>query len=257
MRIPGVVLALAHCARTGTSCFSGHRKALLVAGMAFCALAAPSRPVRSEVPLPAATLFGTVRSETGTVLSSGDLRGILERDGATLLELSATFENDGQGPVYVLRIPLESDLGIVGGSAGPAAREGDVLARLVLDGQTLIPAAALPEISIGLLARVDATLPGGAVESLFRGDCNGDLELDVGDPVMSLFFLFVGNVTPPCIRSCDADASQAVDVSDAVFLLQYIFLRGPAPAPPGPRCGPDPAGGAGPPCAQRSCAAGG
>ena len=38
----------------------------------------------------------------------------------------------------------------------------------------------------------------------------------------------------------DADETALVNVTDAVFILNYLFLGGPAPPAPGPTsCGPD------------------
>ena len=52
-----------------------------------------------------------------------------------------------------------------------------------------------------------------------------------------------GGVVGKTFRRGDVDASQAIDISDAVNSLSYQFLGGPPPATPGPdTCGADPAG---------------
>jgi hypothetical protein len=44
-------------------------------------------------------------------------------------------------------------------------------------------------------------------------------------------------------QTADVDNSAAIDITDVVVLLGYLFLGDATPAPPGPtssRCGPDP-----------------
>ena len=65
----------------------------------------------------------------------------------------------------------------------------------------------------------------------YPGDGNADGALDVSDALAILDFLFLGGVGPPCPAAGDANGDGGVDVSDAVRLLFYLFLG--APAPPG------------------------
>jgi len=94
-----------------------------------------------------------------------------------------------------------------------------------------------------------------------RGDCSGDGRVNVSDAVALLLHLFRGGpfLDGPfldgdvrCADACDADGSQDLNLSDAVFLLDWIFGRGTAALPPpGPgACGP-----ASPACAESNCAA--
>jgi hypothetical protein len=41
-------------------------------------------------------------------------------------------------------------------------------------------------------------------------------------------------------QTADTNDTGAIDLTDAVYLLSYLFLGGPAPAEPFPACGPDP-----------------
>jgi hypothetical protein len=45
-------------------------------------------------------------------------------------------------------------------------------------------------------------------------------------------------VTPECIRAADANNSGAVDISDGVYTLNFLFTGGLAPPAPYPDCGP-------------------
>ncbi len=66
------------------------------------------------------------------------------------------------------------------------------------------------------------------------GDANSDDFFDISDAVFLIQYIFAGGPAPatcmyPLGRG-DANGDCAVDVSDAVFLIQYIFAGGPAPA---------------------------
>jgi hypothetical protein len=82
-----------------------------------------------------------------------------------------------------------------------------------------------------------------------RGDCNnnGLTAGYFGDIVFLLCYLFGGCPcsSPPCYQpaceaACDANDDGAVELSDAVYLVNWMFLDGPAPPQPYPDCGPDP-----------------
>jgi len=56
---------------------------------------------------------------------------------------------------------------------------------------------------------------------------------------LTLNYLFLGGLPPPCLDAADVNGD-AVDISDALRLLSYLFLSGSPPGPPGPHvCGPD------------------
>ncbi len=73
-----------------------------------------------------------------------------------------------------------------------------------------------------------------------RGDSNGDLSTNVADPVHMLNWLFGGGVTMLCQKAADVDDSGGVNITDAVFLLRYLFADGRMPAFPYSECGDDP-----------------
>lgn len=73
-----------------------------------------------------------------------------------------------------------------------------------------------------------------------RGDANQDDRADLSDAVYVLNFLFFGGATPACMKSIDNDDSGNLNISDAVVLLNHLFLGGPPPSDPFDRCGADP-----------------
>jgi hypothetical protein len=74
-----------------------------------------------------------------------------------------------------------------------------------------------------------------------RGDVNGDSEVNLADAIFLLNALFLGGAPHRCAESADEDNDGSIGLSDAVHVLSYLFRGGPiAPAPGPSACGPDP-----------------
>ncbi|MEM7232476.1 MAG: hypothetical protein AAF517_09895, partial [Planctomycetota bacterium] len=73
-----------------------------------------------------------------------------------------------------------------------------------------------------------------------RGDADSSLAINITDGIFILNFLFLGGATPGCLDSADADDSGSVNITDGIFLLNFLFLGGPTPPAPHPDCGRDP-----------------
>ena len=71
-----------------------------------------------------------------------------------------------------------------------------------------------------------------------RGDTNSDRSVDLSDAVAVLNFLFLGGEAPTCLPAANSNADAEVNIADSTFLLNHLFLGGPAPAAPYPDCGP-------------------
>jgi hypothetical protein len=86
-------------------------------------------------------------------------------------------------------------------------------------------------------------LVSGAVHvtrSFSRGDSNADgNQLDLGDGVYILQYLFRSGPEPLCLDAADVNDQGGVNMSDAVYVLQHLFADGPAPPPPFASCGGD------------------
>jgi hypothetical protein len=84
----------------------------------------------------------------------------------------------------------------------------------------------------------------GAFNSLpefIRGDADGNCGVEITDAVFTLNFLFGGGRTPPCLDAADADDGGSIDITDPVFSLNYLFLGSREPPAPGPHApGVDP-----------------
>jgi hypothetical protein len=61
------------------------------------------------------------------------------------------------------------------------------------------------------------------------GDADGSGAVDISDVVFLIGYIFSGGFPPvPLVRG-DANCGQGVDISDVVFLISYIFNGGSAP----------------------------
>ncbi|MEM7262392.1 MAG: hypothetical protein AAF488_10420, partial [Planctomycetota bacterium] len=98
--------------------------------------------------------------------------------------------------------------------------------------------------------RVDAVNEGGTTESALwrfrtevverfhfvRGDVDADGAINITDPVFLLNFLFLGGQEPPCLDAADADDDGGLrpNITDAIIILSWLFQGGSAPAEPTP-----------------------
>lgn len=61
------------------------------------------------------------------------------------------------------------------------------------------------------------------------GDANGDRNVNVGDAVFLISYIFRGGPPPIRLKAGDVNGDCKVNVGDAVYLISYIFRGGPAP----------------------------
>jgi hypothetical protein len=61
------------------------------------------------------------------------------------------------------------------------------------------------------------------------GDANGSATVNISDAVYLIAYIFTGGPAPNPLLSGDANCDSAVNISDAVYLIAYIFSGGPAP----------------------------
>lgn len=76
-----------------------------------------------------------------------------------------------------------------------------------------------------MLARVAGWNP----EPATCGDANGDNGIDVSDAVFLIAYIFSGGPAPNPFEYGDVNCDSAIDISDAVYLISYIFSGGSTP----------------------------
>jgi hypothetical protein len=60
-------------------------------------------------------------------------------------------------------------------------------------------------------------------------DANADYDVNVGDAVYLIAYIFSGGPPPNPVCRGDANGEDQVNVGDAVYLINYVFKGGPAP----------------------------
>ncbi len=83
--------------------------------------------------------------------------------------------------------------------------------------------------------------PLGPQETFRRGDVDADGTPTITDAISVLNFLFLGGPGPACPDAADADDSGTLAITDPIRILGYLFLGSAEPPSPGANtCGPDP-----------------
>ncbi len=72
-----------------------------------------------------------------------------------------------------------------------------------------------------------------------RGDADMDGKVNLTDAIFILQYLFQGGPVPPILDAADVNDDAKLDITDPIQLLQHLFLGGPPPAGPFPVAGLD------------------
>ncbi len=72
-----------------------------------------------------------------------------------------------------------------------------------------------------------------------RGDVNRSGSINLSDAMFILFYLFVEIENPSCFKAADVNDDGRVDISDSLYSLSYMFLGTSRPITPFPVCGED------------------
>ena len=78
-----------------------------------------------------------------------------------------------------------------------------------------------------------------------RGDSNADGTMNITDGIFVLNFLFLGGPSPTCLEAANPNDDAVLNITDGIYILNFLFLGGPGPAlpgGPGADCGLDPEG---------------
>ncbi len=74
-------------------------------------------------------------------------------------------------------------------------------------------------------------------ELFVRGDVTVNSQVDLTDGIYLFNYLFLGGPNPPCDDAADCNDDGGIDLSDGIFALNWLFLGGPKPPPPSPSGG--------------------
>jgi hypothetical protein len=67
-----------------------------------------------------------------------------------------------------------------------------------------------------------------------RTDSNDDSRVDLTDVIFILDYMFLGGPCPRCLDAADADDNGKLEITDPIYILNWLFRGGPSPPPPTP-----------------------
>jgi subtilisin family serine protease len=128
-----------------------------------------------------------------------------------------------------------------GGSPPMGAGDGDILKLYFHVGTpssetTIIDTTTFNNYMLDFSTFLGDYIPGYAsaeisLSSDIRGDANGDQTVNVSDAVHIINYIFLNGEPPVSQCGGDANNDSDVNVSDAVFIINYIFINGSPPDP--------------------------
>lgn len=125
-------------------------------------------------------------------------------------------------------------------AVGPKGTDAPLGNAVVVRDEDLVPVnQAVPVEPEDLKDGGVVVLGLGEIGFFLRGDVNLDRERDISDPVRTLTHLFKSDTQILCLDAADANDDGALDVSDAVFTLHWLYASGKPPPEP-EEWGPDP-----------------
>ncbi len=89
---------------------------------------------------------------------------------------------------------------------------------------------------------IDLTIPEPPRVLFVRGDTNADTIVNISDGVFVLNFLFLGGTEPTCRAATDTNDDGGTNIGDGIFIFNFLFLGGPNIPPPNACDDPQPAG---------------
>ncbi|MBI4602951.1 MAG: lamin tail domain-containing protein [Planctomycetes bacterium] len=166
------------------------------------------------------------------------------------------------GPASAVTEQADPGVASVAPSEGPAAGGTPVaiLGSYFLPGTAVtVGGQPLADLSIVDLTRIEGRTPPGAKGAAdvvvatsegtvvlpeafryftvhLRGDANSDVEVDISDVLYLLDHLFLAGPAPPCDEVADANSDAGVDLSDAIYILRWLFSGGDPLVPEEARC---------------------
>jgi DNA-binding beta-propeller fold protein YncE len=193
---------------------------------------------------------------------------LLERNSKTLIEMSPsgdilrTFPHPAppfQNFVFNLGLTVDPQRHVIVLTGSERLDHKITRAReMTYDGVLTgfeVPLGELPGVVTGIASDGDdlVVVSGGSLSELMRlraysaspgrflrGDADGSGALNLTDAIFSLNYLFRGGLAPGCEDAADADDNGTINLTDPIVVLTHLFASGPALPAPYPQAGGDP-----------------
>ncbi|MEM7235949.1 MAG: hypothetical protein AAF517_27525, partial [Planctomycetota bacterium] len=93
-------------------------------------------------------------------------------------------------------------------------------------------ATALAVLAISCLTVTPRVLSGDDEDVVFflRGDTDGNGSIDISDGIRALGCFFLFDCLQPCDAAVDVDDSGSKNVTDGIYIFNFLFLGGAPPA---------------------------
>ena len=116
-----------------------------------------------------------------------------------------------------------------------------LIAVVRLRGNDIMARSRTVAMSVGLLGLLLLSSPSGAQEvSFIRGNANFDSGLYLSDAIFILNYIFRGTTAPACLDAADCNDDGLLNIADPIFLLSFLFSATQPPPEPHPAAGTDP-----------------
>jgi len=98
-------------------------------------------------------------------------------------------------------------------------------------GQTVVGEGSSADLRLSHGFWQDFGAGGACCLGPIRGNVDYDLEdkIDISDLVYLVDYMFSGGLPPVCVDEADIDGSGEIDITDLVYLVDYMFSGGPPP----------------------------
>jgi hypothetical protein len=174
---------------------------------------------------------GEVEAEEDTVSVNAQAEGkavinvpvaITEARGARIWW---TAQIDAPAPAWLSIDPEFPDFGVTPGTLTITVNTAGLAVGTYFATITLVaPGAVNSPITITVKLEISE----GGCEGIC-GDANSDATVNVSDAVYIINYVFVGGGAPVPLACGDANSDGTVNVSDAVYIINYVFVGGGAP----------------------------
>jgi hypothetical protein len=96
-----------------------------------------------------------------------------------------------------------------------------------------------PRVSLGAIQPEDLLFQENSVPrpEFVRADANADGLINITDGIYVLNYLFLGGPTPTCLEAANSNGDALLNITDGIYVLNFLFLGGPEPPAPYPACG--------------------
>jgi hypothetical protein len=180
------------------------------------------QPVRAIVTWQGATHNPSLGTTSYAVTSDNDRPGAPAGLAATAGDSTVSLDwDDSDAASYTVR----RDGAVVGETADSSYTDDDV-ANGTTYSYTVSASDACGEGAESAAAEATPEDPG--IGPFSRGDSNSDGAVDISDGIFTLGYLFLGSDDPGCQAAADANGDGSVNISDPTFTLVFLFGGGAA-----------------------------